>query len=90
MKTKRTMIAVAATAVTMLVAAGAAYAQRGPVAYACDREIGRYCAHVSHGGGAVRACLQRHRWQLSRHCKSALDGTGGGRGWGGGGGRGWR
>jgi hypothetical protein len=80
MLTKRMMMVAAAAAVTM-VTAGAAWAQRGPVAYSCDREIGRYCANVPHGGGEVRACLQRHRGKLSRQCRNALDGTGGGRRW---------
>ena len=51
----------------------------GPVGAQCSREIGRYCSGMSHGGGAVRACLQNHRGKLSRTCKAALDGTGGGR-----------
>lgn len=53
----------------------------GPVGVQCSREIGRYCSGMSHGGGAVRTCLQSHRGKLSRTCRSALDGTGGGRGW---------
>lgn len=76
-----TKLVMAAAAAVMMVSAGAALAQRGPVGYSCDREIGRYCANYQHGGGAVRACLQRHRWQLSRRCKAALDGTGWGRRW---------
>ena len=52
----------------------------GPVGSACAREIGLYCAGVSHGRGAARACLQDHRAKLSRRCKAALDTTGGGMG----------
>jgi hypothetical protein len=59
----------------------------GPVASACSHEIARYCSRLRHGSGAIRSCLNQRRWKLSRHCRYALDNTGGGRGMGGGG---WR
>lgn len=66
----------------------------GPVASACSRYIAKYCGRLRHGGGAVRSCLERRRWKLSRRCRRALSNTGYGRrgGWGRGRGRGrnWR
>lgn len=77
---KQAALIIAAMAIVAPV--GAANAQGwggGPVASACEREIGRYCADREHGRGEVRACLQAHRAKLSSTCKSALNRTG--RGW---------
>ncbi|MEJ2227120.1 MAG: cysteine rich repeat-containing protein [Alphaproteobacteria bacterium] len=62
----------------------------GPVASACARDIARYCRRIRHGRGAVRSCLERRRWKLSRRCRRTLGNTGYGRrgGWGRGRGRG--
>jgi hypothetical protein len=65
--------------------AGAALAQgmgdgRGPVGQLCTKEIAAFCKDKQHGAGAVRACLEARRADLSEQCRSALDGTGGGRG----------
>lgn len=62
----------------MLTVSGAAFAQTGPVARACRVEIATMCAHRPHNG-SVRACLERRYHRLSRHCRVALDRTGGGR-----------
>ena len=85
MSTIRTLI-LALAAVSPLVAADAALAQgrgrgdgSGPVGTACSKEIGQYCAGISHGRGAVRACLRDNSSKLSPPCKAALDSTGGGR-----------
>jgi hypothetical protein len=81
---KKTATAVILAAAAMLASAGPSAAQgmgRGPVASACAAEINRYCANLSHGGGAVRACLQAKRGKLSATCRNALDGTGYGRRW---------
>lgn len=74
-------------ALVSLAAIGAANAQgrgrgdgSGPVGSACAGEIRSYCGGVRHGGGAVRGCLEGKRSKLSRACKAALDGTGGGMG----------
>lgn len=83
MITKRIAI-FAAAATAVLLSADMASAQgmgRGPVANACSREIGRYCADIPHGGGAVRACLEDHSRRLSGHCRAALRGTGYGQRW---------
>jgi hypothetical protein len=66
----------------------------GPVASSCSREIAKYCHRYRHGGGEVRACLNRNRARLSRRCRQTLNNTGygrrGGRGQGYGRGRNWR
>lgn len=61
---------------------GAAHAQSGPVAGACEPEIEKYCADMSHGQRGVRTCLEDHRAQVSATCKEALDSTGPGSGMG--------
>jgi hypothetical protein len=77
---------------TVLLAAGLLMAQAtghgafaqttpsGPVASSCTAEISKYCADQQHGAGAVRACLEANRQDLSAPCREALDSTGGGRG----------
>jgi hypothetical protein len=86
---KTNSILAAMAALAALAATDAANAQSrgrgdgsGPVGSACAGEIKAYCAGMSHGGGAVRGCLQDNRSELSRACRAALDGTGGGRGMG--------
>ncbi len=76
-------ISVAATA-AIVIPANFASAQpmgRGPVANVCASEISRYCAYERHGAGRVRACLESNWRRLSRDCRSALEGTGGGQRW---------
>jgi hypothetical protein len=81
MFTKAAAAAIILTAAT-LASAGTAAAQGrggGIVASACAAEINRYCANVSHGSGAVRACLDARRGKLSARCRNALGSTGYGR-----------
>jgi hypothetical protein len=81
MITKR--IALFAAAAALVISADAALAQgygRGPVGSACGPEIDRYCSHLQHGRGEVRACLQSNWRRLSHTCRSALRNTGGGGG----------
>ena len=85
MSTLRTMMFAAAGAFSLM-AADTALAQgaglrngSGPVGASCGNEISRLCAGLTHGGGAVRGCLQDHRSQLSRRCRNSLDNTGWGR-----------
>ncbi|MDF3809586.1 hypothetical protein [Rhodopseudomonas sp. BAL398] len=54
----------------------------GPVGQMCARDINIHCAGLRHGNRGVRNCLVSHRSSLSRSCRAALDGTGGGRGMG--------
>lgn len=73
-------------AMTMTVAAAAfaviasAQAQTGPVATQCAADIAKYCANLTHAGGAVRACLEEQASKVSPECRTALETTGRGRG----------
>lgn len=51
----------------------------GPVGVACQSDIAKHCAGLSHGNGAVRSCLESKRAEVSKACASALDNTGFGR-----------
>lgn len=62
-----------------LAAAAPATAQTGPVATACATDIPRFCAGKGHGNRQTRTCLEANREKLSAQCRSALDGTRGGR-----------
>ena len=79
---KRVMLFIAAAGLAMAMS-GTAMAQgtgTGPVATACKKEIVRFCAKAGHGAAQTRTCLQGHRKQLSKACRTALDSTGGGKG----------
>jgi hypothetical protein len=87
----KSTVAIAMLAATAFAIADPAQAQGrryggGPVASLCAADINAHCAGLSHGNRAVRNCLNRHRADVSRACRSALDNTGGGRGMG----RGWQ
>jgi hypothetical protein len=58
----------------------------------CKSEIAKYCADIPHKAGAVPACLNQHKDELSNACKGALarKGPGGGRGQGKGPGARWK
>lgn len=60
----------------VLAGAGMVHAQAGPVASACQSEMEKYCADMSHGQRGVRTCLEDHQEQVSTACKEALDSTG--------------
>lgn len=49
---------------------------QGMVGTACQVEIAKHCAGVSHGRGAVPACLAQHQAELSEACKAALAAKG--------------
>jgi hypothetical protein len=68
-----------ALAVAFLTAAAPATAQTGPVATACATDIPKFCAGKGHGNRQTRTCLESNREKLSAECRSALDGTRGGR-----------
>lgn len=51
----------------------------GPVGVACQSDIALHCKGLSHGGGAVRSCLERNRTDVSKSCAAALGNTGSGR-----------
>ena len=42
----------------------------------CMPEIQKFCADAPHGAGAVPACLEEHRNDLSDACKAALENRG--------------
>ena len=77
----RTFVSLATAALLATTTASAQGTGQGPVAHACASEINQYCAHLSHGAGAVRSCLHSHRKSLSHDCRQALDHTGYGKGW---------
>ena len=79
MKKQTLTIGAAAIALAFALPALAQGMGSGPVATACASEIGRYCAGIPHGRGAVRACLESNVQKLSDDCRTALGGTGGGR-----------
>ena len=56
------------------------FAQTGPVATVCAKDIQKYCATQGHGDRQTRSCLESNRKKLSAACRRALDTTGGGRG----------
>lgn len=60
-------------------AAAAQGAGTGPVATQCAADIKQYCATETHGAGAVRACLEAQKSNLTAQCQKALETTGGGR-----------
>ncbi|NQW12197.1 MAG: PepSY domain-containing protein [Alphaproteobacteria bacterium] len=72
----------AATVFAALAFIGGAHAQTGPVATQCAADIAKYCANLSHGGGAVRACLEEHEHEVTQACRTALETTGHGSGMG--------
>lgn len=51
----------------------------GPVAAACQQDIEKLCAGKEHGQGAVRACLETNKGNVSAACADALNSTGPGR-----------
>lgn len=51
----------------------------GPVATACQQDIEKLCAGKEHGQGAVRACLESNKGNVSAACANALESTGPGR-----------
>jgi hypothetical protein len=69
-------IAAATGMTTMTLAQGGG---GGPVAQQCASDIKKFCADKQHDG-AVRACLEQKKDQVSAKCKAALDTTGGGQG----------
>jgi hypothetical protein len=52
---------------------------KGPVAAACQQDIEKLCAGKEHGQGAVRACLESNKANVSAACANALEATGPGR-----------
>ncbi|HWB44590.1 MAG TPA: hypothetical protein VG900_04055 [Hyphomicrobiaceae bacterium] len=56
-----------------------AFAQTGPVATSCAKDIAKFCSGKRHDG-SIRICLESKYAILSGACKKALDTTGGGRG----------
>lgn len=69
-------------AAAILIATGVitgAHAQ-GPVAAACQDDIAKLCAGMTHGGGKVRACLEANKDKASAACQQALATHGPGRG----------
>lgn len=80
---KMKLVSIAGLAAAVSLAASAVQAQapgRGPgqglVITHCKDEIAKYCADVPHGAGAVPACLEKHKANLSDACKTALDSRG--------------
>jgi hypothetical protein len=77
-----TKLVSAALAVSFAIAAPA-LAQNpsgtGPVATTCQQDIEKFCAGKEHGQGAVRACLESNKANVSAACATALDSTGPGR-----------
>ena len=67
------------TASFAVVAPALAQMGNGPVATACQQDIEKFCAGKEHGQGAVRACLESNKANVSTACASALDSTGPGR-----------
>lgn len=51
----------------------------GPVAAACQQDIGKLCTGKEHGQGGVRACLESNKAKVSAACANALDTAGPGR-----------
>ena len=76
------LLGIAAITVSFAIAAPA-MAQNpsgnGPVATACQQDIEKLCAGKEHGQGAVRACLESNKANVSAACANALDSTGPGR-----------
>jgi hypothetical protein len=71
--------AIAIAAFALVLSAGAASAQTGPVATACKEDIAKLCADKKHDG-EVRACLEAAKDKVSPACKTALETTRGGMG----------
>lgn len=67
-------------AVALIVSAGAAAAQSGPVSSACKDDLAKYCAGKSHESREARSCLEANKDKVSAACKTALEQTGGGKG----------
>ena len=53
---------------------------QGPVATECKEDIAKHCAGIPHEGGAVRACLEGKKTEVTQACRMALETTGPGRG----------
>lgn len=51
-------------------------AQVGPVASECASDIAEFCSGITHGGRAVRSCLEEHSADVSEACRRALETTG--------------
>lgn len=67
-------------AVALIVSAGVAMAQSGPVSSACKDDLAMHCAGKSHQNRDARSCLESNKDKVSAACKAALDSTGGGKG----------
>ncbi|QPF85015.1 hypothetical protein IC762_01360 [Bradyrhizobium genosp. L] len=60
-------------AVSLILLTSGASAQQQQERSACTRDAQRHCRPVlNDGDGAVLACLQQHRGQLSKGCQKTL------------------
>lgn len=69
-----------AGAAAFLATMAPAFAQGGPVAIQCAKEIQEYWIKMGHANRQTHSCLEAHRSKFSSKSLHALDITGGGRG----------
>lgn len=73
MKHRNTSVSAVIATVAMT---GMACAQGlGVVKQGCEAEIAKLCADKQHVRGAVRACLEARKSEVSTTCRQALDAT---------------